>query len=240
MSSLPPPRLYDPLRDNYLLPQLAQIQADCILHDAQLATFLPPLDMKAMTMFWRQSAESAGVTPRLERPRGCEIVLQMAPASAGDEQGEGADGGVEMKGDGVGDRKGDVVAGYVMLSTSWSQTGPFRGEVLKLMVSPRFRRMGVARRVMEMLEDVARERGRGLLVCFVLCFLSFTFCLCLGEEADVCVVAQMLDTKVGSDAEKVYSKLGWKEVGVIPKYGIDPLTGQLVDERFFYKDLREL
>lgn len=49
----------------------------------------------------------------------------------------------------------------------------------------------------------------------------------------------MLDTKVGSDAEKVYPRLGYKEVGIIPKYGIDPLSGELVDERFYYKDLRE-
>lgn len=34
--------------------------------------------------------------------------------------------------------------------------------------------------------------------------------------------------------------MGWKELGVIPKYGIDPRTGELVDERFFYKDLREV
>lgn len=33
--------------------------------------------------------------------------------------------------------------------------------------------------------------------------------------------------------------MGYKELGVVPKYGIDPLTGELVDERFFYKDLRE-
>lgn len=49
----------------------------------------------------------------------------------------------------------------------------------------------------------------------------------------------MLDTKVGSDAENVYPRLGYKELGVVPNYGIDPHTGELVDERFFYMDLRE-
>lgn len=33
--------------------------------------------------------------------------------------------------------------------------------------------------------------------------------------------------------------MGYTEMGVVPKYGIDPLTRELVDERFFYKDLRE-
>lgn len=143
-TSLPPPRLYSPLADLPFLPQLARIQADCILQDAQLATFLPPLDLSAIQKAWEISASSAGITPTLERPSGCEIVLQMAPSDDGE--------------------KNEVVAGYVMLSLKWSQTGPFRGEVLKLMVSPQFRRMGVARRVMGLLEEVAREKERGLLV----------------------------------------------------------------------------
>lgn len=142
---LPPPRLYNPQTDTHLLPQLAQIQADCILQDNQLATFIPPLDIRTMTRFWTHnaSASTVGVEPTMQDRRGCEIVLQMA-SSTGD--GE------------------DVVAGYVMLSYPWSQTGPFRAEVLKLMVSPRFRRRGVARRVMGVLEEVARAKGRMLLV----------------------------------------------------------------------------
>lgn len=102
--------------------------------------------------------------------------------------------------------------GYVCLMMPASETGPFRGEVNKLMVSPRHRRKGVARRVMEKLEEVGRERGRTLLI---------------------------LDTTIGLPAEQVYPKLGWKEWGVLPNYGISPEDGRLVDERFFYKDLRE-
>jgi hypothetical protein len=49
----------------------------------------------------------------------------------------------------------------------------------------------------------------------------------------------MLDTTIGSGAEYVYPKLGYKELGIVPKYGIHPLTGKLADELFFYKDLRE-
>ncbi len=56
------------------------------------------------------------------------------------------------------------VAGYVCLMMPNTETGPFRGEVNKLMVSPEHRRKGVARRVMGMLEGYAKGRGRGLLV----------------------------------------------------------------------------
>lgn len=143
-TTLPPPRLFTKGKDAHLLPQLASIQAACITQDGQLATFLPPLDIPTITAYWERIARTAGHKPTPDAPSGCEIVLQMAP---------GGDDGEE-----------DVVAGYVVLSMAWSQTGPFRAEVLKLMVHPEFRRRGVARRVMGMLEDVARERGRGLLV----------------------------------------------------------------------------
>ncbi len=49
----------------------------------------------------------------------------------------------------------------------------------------------------------------------------------------------MLDTTVGLPAENVYPKLGWTLIGVVPKYGISPKDGSLVDEKFFYKDLRD-
>lgn len=173
--------------------------------------------MDRITIYWQNIALDAGVIPSFERPHGVEIILQMAPAE-----------------------QGDVVAGYVCLSSTWSETGPFRAEVLKLMVSPDFRRMGVAKRVMGMLEDVARERGRGLLVSTVypfllICSLNLFLVAKCADEKD----RKTLDTKVGTDAELVYPKLGWTELGVVPKYGIDPVTKELVDERFFYKDLRE-
>jgi hypothetical protein len=51
--SLPNPRLFNPISDHHLLPQLAQIHADCITHDKQLATFLPPLSHVRMLDYWR-------------------------------------------------------------------------------------------------------------------------------------------------------------------------------------------
>ena len=50
----------------------------------------------------------------------------------------------------------------------------------------------------------------------------------------------MLDTTIGLPADDVYPKLGWIEYGVIRKYGISPVDRRLVDERIFYKDLRDL
>lgn len=50
---------------------------------------------------------------------------------------------------------------------------------------------------------------------------------------------QLLDTTIGSGAEHVYPKLGYKEIGVVPNYGFSPKDGSLVDEMFFYKDVRE-
>ena len=50
----------------------------------------------------------------------------------------------------------------------------------------------------------------------------------------------MLDTMVGLPAEHVYPRLGYIEVGVIPKFGISPKDGTLRDEIFFYKDLRDV
>ena len=49
----------------------------------------------------------------------------------------------------------------------------------------------------------------------------------------------MLDTTIGLPADDVYPKLGYKAYGVIPRYGISPNDGKLVDERMYYKDLRD-
>ena len=56
------------------------------------------------------------------------------------------------------------VAGVVMLAMPFSQTGPFREGIEKLLVSANWRRRGIARALLGILEGVARERGRTLLV----------------------------------------------------------------------------
>lgn len=126
--------MFDPSQDKGLIPQISQIHADCITHDHQLATFLPPLDQQKMISYWEK------VVARVENGDAA-LILQFAPES------------------------NDEVAGYVVLGMPNAETGPFRGDVLKLMVSTKYRRMGVARRLMTKLEEIAREKHRELLVC---------------------------------------------------------------------------
>lgn len=56
------------------------------------------------------------------------------------------------------------LSGYVILQQPVSESGPHRGDVQKLFVSPDFRRQGIARKMLLKLEDVAREHGRWMLV----------------------------------------------------------------------------
>lgn len=46
----------------------------------------------------------------------------------------------------------------------------------------------------------------------------------------------MLDVQTDSAAEMVFRRLGYVEVGRIPRYARSP-TGAFVDQTFFYKDL---
>ncbi len=109
-------------------------------------------------------------------------------------------------------KNGLEVSGVVSLSTPFSQTGPFRALVQKLFVSPLHRRQGIARRMMVKLEEVSMTSGRWNL---------------------------MLDTELGSEAENVYPRLGYERLGVVREYGISPKDGRLVDEVWFWKDLRK-
>lgn len=102
------------------------------------------------------------------------------------------------------------LAGFVVLKDNGTATGPFRADVLKLLVSPRHRQKGVARRVMQKLEEVAQAKGLTML---------------------------LLDTTVGTPAEHVYPRLGYTRMGMIPRYGISPKDGKLLDEVWFYKQL---
>ena len=45
----------------------------------------------------------------------------------------------------------------------------------------------------------------------------------------------MLDT-ASPDAERLYGRLGWRRVGIIPGYGLTP-DGALEGTTVFYKDL---
>lgn len=123
------------------------------------------------------------------------------------------------------------LAGCVMLVLPPAETGPFRAEVAVLIVHPDFRRRGIAKRMMVKLEDIGKERGRTLIVCRIAC-TDRVRGLRLTHD-------QFLDTMKGSNAEVFYQTLGYLRVGEIPRFGLHPTTGELVDEVFFYKDLRD-
>jgi hypothetical protein len=46
----------------------------------------------------------------------------------------------------------------------------------------------------------------------------------------------VLDTVTGSEAERLYQRMGWTRVGVVPDYALWP-DGRLCDTTFFYKRL---
>ena len=46
----------------------------------------------------------------------------------------------------------------------------------------------------------------------------------------------VLDTVTGGEAERLYARLGWTRVGVVPDYALWP-DGRLCDTTFFYKRL---
>ena len=84
-----------------------------------------------------------------------------------------------------------------------------RGEIAKLLVRRSARRQGVAQRLMERAESEARAEGKTLLV---------------------------LDTVTGDPAERLYTRLGWNRVGVIPGYALYP-DGRPCDTTVFWKSI---
>lgn len=103
---------------------------------------------------------------------------------------------------------GAGIAGTVQLITGMPENQPHRADVAKLLVHRRARGAGIGRRLMEAVEDAAREQGRRVLV---------------------------LDTASDS-AERLYLRLDWQRVGTVPDYAYMP-DGALCATVFFYKHL---
>ena len=103
---------------------------------------------------------------------------------------------------------GDVV-GSVQVVFAPHPNQPHRADVVRMLVRRSARRRGIGRRLMEAAEREALAAGRTLLV---------------------------LDTVTGDDAERLYERLGWTRVGVIPDYALHP-DGRLCDTTVFYKRL---
>jgi GNAT superfamily N-acetyltransferase len=95
----------------------------------------------------------------------------------------------------------------VFLATPPNQ--PHRGDIAKLLVRQSARGQGIAARLMQSAEEHALAAGKSLLV---------------------------LDTVTGGVAERLYERLGWTRVGVIPNYALFP-DGRWCDTTIFYKSL---
>jgi len=98
------------------------------------------------------------------------------------------------------------IVGTVQLITDMPENQPHRADVAKLLVHRRARGAGIGRRLMEAVEEAARGQGRRVLV---------------------------LDT-ASDTAERLYERLGWQRVGVVPDYALMP-DGALCATTFFYK-----
>ena len=199
-----------------ILSGIVFLHADCILTDHTMATFLPPLNHAPMLKWWQARLEET-----MEGSRVIWVVLaKTSSRTTGTKgcEGEGEGKAVQAFSDIPfptitldGQEEEVEVAGVVSLSAPTAQTGPFRCLVEKLFVSPFHRRRGFARLLMSALEAKAWEVGKWNI---------------------------MLDTEVGSEAESVYPRLGYKRGMVIERYGYSPEDGREVDEVWFWKDLR--
>ena len=105
------------------------------------------------------------------------------------------------------DEQGRIV-GTVQMFTSMPDNQPHRADIAKLLVHRQARRGGVGRQLMLAIEDEARKQRRTVLV---------------------------LDT-ASPDAERLYERLGWQRVGVIPNYALMP-DGAMAATTYYYKHL---
>ena len=101
------------------------------------------------------------------------------------------------------------VLGTVQLVLELPDNQPHRADVAKMLVRPDARRRGIARRLLEAVDEVARAERRSVLV---------------------------LDTETGSGAERVYARAGWQAVGSIPNYALTP-NGAYCATTYYHKQL---
>jgi GNAT superfamily N-acetyltransferase len=101
------------------------------------------------------------------------------------------------------------LVGTVQIILATPPNQPHRADVAKMLVHRSARHQGIANRLMLAVEEHSRATGKTLLV---------------------------LDTVTGGDAERLYERLGWSKVGVIPNYALYP-DGRWCDTTIFYKQL---
>jgi GNAT superfamily N-acetyltransferase len=104
---------------------------------------------------------------------------------------------------------GGEVVGTVQVAAAWPPNQPHRADVAKLLVHRSARNRGVGQLLMERAEAESRKQGWTLLV---------------------------LDTVTGDPAERLYERMDWTKVGVIPNYALYP-DGRPCDTTVFWKSL---
>jgi acetyltransferase len=107
---------------------------------------------------------------------------------------------------------GDSLLGAVHLARATAGNGRHRAEIQRLVVRADVRGRGVGRVLMNAVVERARALGLRLL---------------------------WLSTHVDSDADRIYSHLGWTRYGVIPDYAVLP-NGDLAANAFYYLKLTNI
>lgn len=102
-----------------------------------------------------------------------------------------------------------ILLGTVQVVLAQPENQPHRGDIAKMLVHRCARRRGLGARLMQAAEDAARAAGKTLLV---------------------------LDTATGSDAERLYQRLGWTRVGTVPGYALWP-DGRPCPTTYYFKAL---
>jgi len=101
------------------------------------------------------------------------------------------------------------LVGTVQVQIAMPPNQAHRAEIAKLLVHRSARHQGVATLLMERAEEETRLAGKTLLV---------------------------LDTATGGSAERLYARLGWTPVGVIPNFALLP-DGSPCGTTIFWKQL---
>ncbi len=110
------------------------------------------------------------------------------------------------------DRPTGHLVGTVQVVLKQPENQPHRADITKMQVHRRARKQGIGAALMLAAEEAARTAGKSVLV---------------------------LDTVTGSDAERLYQRVGWTRVGVIPNYALWP-EGGFCSTTVFYKQIADI
>ncbi|MGH8231181.1 MAG: GNAT family N-acetyltransferase [Steroidobacteraceae bacterium] len=108
------------------------------------------------------------------------------------------------------DQGSGKIEGTVQIVFAEFDNQPHRADLAKMLVHRRARRRGLGAALLRAAEAASLDAGRTLLV---------------------------LDSVTGSDGDRLYSRMGWQRVGVIPNYALWP-NGSPCDTTYFYKALQ--